>query len=385
MGIDVQHIFVKIARDLYVISLIFSISFFLRGSNNIVITSLPIFVKHYFRFSAPEIGILAASMSISMFVSSGIVNTFFGNLRRILVRIFSVVYGIVLPVISISNSLSIWLISSLVGFCAGLIFPNIVSTSSEIEERKRRERAISLYTVALSLSLVIGPYLESIILENYPLRDVFLFFSPFGVIVAVLSFFLKIPTGGKGEISLALLSSPSFALAVINNTSYDVPFAAITTFGGILEISRGISTAFVAISFSVYFLTSFLSRLAITLRPTERVFRLVFLSLLMAMVGLVMISFSRTLPEFMLSMAVLGIPHGLTYPVSLTILSRGFPRESIASANSLFFSVMSIVSVLTPIVIGFIGSIVGIALSFLSLEVLVVSSIVAMAFLTRRS
>jgi len=376
---------VKFAKEIYIVSLMFSLAFFLRGSNNIVMTSLPLYVKDYFSFNPSEIGILAATISTSMFISSGIINPYFPKSRKWVVRISSIAYGIILPLISLSTSISVWLYSAVVGLAAGMIFPNVITMSSEINDRKTKERAISLYTVALSLSLIVGPYMESLILRYYPIKEVFLFFSPFGIAVAVLSFFLKFPLSSRGTVSLSVVKSLPFILAIINNTSYDVPFAAITTFAGVLEISKGISTEMVALSFSLYFLTSFFSRMLMVVRPVNRVLIPISVSLIIAFIGLLGISFSSSLFQFLLWMAILGIPHGFTYPVSLTILSRGFPDQRILAANSLFFSLMSIVAVITPLLVGYVASLVGISKSFLSLEPLVIFSLAAITILSKRS
>lgn len=375
----------RLTRDLYIISLMFSLAFFLRGSNNIVITTLPLFVRYYFNFTTPQVGLLAALMSGSMFFASGIANPYFPRVRKTLIRIFSILYGGVLIVTPFLNGTTVWIASIIIGFAAGIVFPNVISMSSEIGDRKTRERAISMYTVALSLSLVIGPYIEYLILRVYPLKDVFVVFAPFGVIVAVLSFRLNVPSSSQTKVSMKIVKSIPFMLAVINNTSYDVPFAAITAFGGILESLRGLPTELIPISFAVYFLTSFLSRLFMALKPVNKIFSLMFSSLVVAGTGLYLLSFSQTFLEFIVSMAILGIPHGLTYPVSLTLLSRGFSKEDITSANSLFFSLMSLVAIIAPIIIGGISFLVGLPDSFLALESLVIASMTAMAILKRRS
>ncbi|BBG27540.1 MFS transporter [Sulfuracidifex tepidarius] len=375
----------RLARDLYIISLMFSLAFFLRGSNNIVITTFPLFVKHYFDFTTPQVGILAAFMSGSMFFASGIVNPYLPQIRKLLVRVFSILYSVTLISTPFLNGATVWIASVVVGFAAGIIFPNVISMSSEIGDRRIRERAISLYTVALSLSLVVGPYIEYLVLKAYPLKDVFLVFAPFGIAVSILSFYLKVPSSNQTKVSTKIVKSIPFILAVINNTSYDVPFAAITSFGGILEVSRGIPAGLVAVSFAVYFTTSFFSRLFIALKPVKRIFSLIFISLVIASVGLFSLSFSQTFSEFLASMAILGIPHGLTYPVSLTVLSRGFSKDNITSANSLFFSLMSIVAIITPIIVGGVSLFIGLAESFLALESLVIISIIAIIILKERA
>jgi len=59
----------------------------------------------------------------------------------------------------------------------GILFPNIIALSGSLNDRKMSERMLALYTAVLSLSLIISPGLESLILQRFSLREAFIFFS----------------------------------------------------------------------------------------------------------------------------------------------------------------------------------------------------------------
>jgi predicted MFS family arabinose efflux permease len=62
---------------------------------------------------------------------------------------------------------------------------------------------------------------------------------------------------------------------------------------------------------------------------------------------------------------LLGIPHGLSYPLSLLYLTRSYGPEERSSANSYFFSVNTIVMVAGPIIGGYSIQIIGFRETFL--------------------
>jgi DHA1 family multidrug resistance protein-like MFS transporter len=358
------------ANILYSVLMIISMTFSVRASNNMLATTIPLLVKYNLGFNEILIGLISAVFSLSTFFMSGFVNA---NLkskeRRVLFIFSSIVYAALFPFFSIVNYVSIWILSIAIGFVLGALMPNIITSSSLYEDKKVRERIISIYTLTLSLSLIIGPAIESIILTKFTLRESFIFFAIFGFLAAITSFFIKFPEKESEKVSSGrrtpIFKNAGFRASVINNLIYNVPFAMITVFGGIYaKESFHVSYSIVTILFSLFFATSFLSRLIFTIKPPNNLSFQMIMSAILTALGLSILVLSNNIIIYAISFLILGIPHGLTYPLSLVALTRSFSPEQRNKANSYFFSVLTAIGTFIPILFGAVIELLGIRLTF---------------------
>lgn len=255
------------------LTVIVSMTFAIRASNNMIATTLPLFSKYYFHFTQSEVGILSALLSLGTFITSGIINSRLqSNTRRRFFIISSVAYAIILPLFYFTNSLTIWIVSLLAGLSLGSIMPNIITYAGLLDDRKARERLLSIYTLALSASLVAGPAIETAVLTHFTIPYVFLFFEPFAILSAILSFFIKFPEENSKSARVSVFNNPGFKTAVINILTYNIPFSVILTFGGIYAVDYlHVSFAEVTALFSLFFTTSFLARIYLSIRPPQSV------------------------------------------------------------------------------------------------------------------
>jgi predicted MFS family arabinose efflux permease len=349
------------------ILIIVPMTFVIRASNNMIITTIPLIARYDFLFNNTEIGLISALFSLGTFITSGIINARLKSpIRRKVFISSSISYAIVLPLFYLSSPLLIWLFSALAGFSLGAIMPNIINAAGLLKDRKARERLLSIYTLALSVSLVAGPAIESLILKYYTLRSVFLWFEPFAVLAVILSFFIQFPEEKNiVKTSVNVFSNPGFKVAVINILSYNIPFAVFTAFAGVYAKQVfGISYSQVTALFSLFFLTSFIARLYLSIRPAQLISRFTTFSILTTAVGLSIITLTKSFPLFLLALFILGFPHGITYPMSVISISRTFTPETRNAANSQFFAIMMLVGVVTPTIAGLIAQLIGIRLMF---------------------
>jgi len=84
-------------------------------------------------------------------------------------------------------------------------------------------------------------------------------------------------------------------------------------------------------------------------------------------VGLTVLGVSHSMYGYALSLLILGLPHGLTYPLSLLTLSRSFDERTRSAANSYFFSVMMASGAIMPFVAGALVELIGIQYSFIAI------------------
>ncbi|KQB34237.1 multidrug transporter [Acidiplasma aeolicum] len=353
-----------------------SLTFSVRASNNLILTTIPLISKYYLNFNSVLIGILSASAMGSTGIMSALINSRLDSKKRRKLFISSVfIYSVFEPLFYFSNPYNIWLLVIFSGFFFGSIMPNIISSAGTIKDKKTRERALTLYTLSLSASLVIGPIIESYILLYFNLYQLFLFFIPFDIIAVILSFKIRFPdeNNRKTKRTLNIFKNNGFKLSVFNNISYDTPFALILTFGGIFARTEfNAPYSFVEILLAGFFGLSFLSRFYLSYRPVRRLYITTTFSILLTITGLIMVYLSRNLITYFIIICMLGIPHGLTFPTSLTALSRSFNENEISVANTYFYAIMMFLAVAVPSISGLMVYSIGLRYTFLLFSVPVI-------------
>ena len=360
---------------IYII-LLMILTFSVRANNNVILTTIPLISKYYLNFNSIEIGLLAAVAVGSTGLMSALINSRLCPRKRRKLFISSIIiYSIFEPLFYFSNRYSIWILVLLSGFFFGSVMPNIISSAGTIKDKKTRERTLTLYTLSLSASLVIGPLIESYILLYFNLYQLFLFFIPFGILAVALSFKIRFPEENKNKTKkkINVFSNNGFKLSVFNNISYDIPFALILTFGGIFARTEfNAPYSFVELLLAGFFGLSFLSRFFLSYRPTKKLYKTTTVAISITIVGLIMIYFSSSLIIYFIIICFLGIPHGLTFPTSLTALSRSFKEDEISVANTYFYALMMFLAVVVPSVSGLMVYSIGLRYTFLLFAVPVI-------------
>jgi len=327
---------------IYAISL-FLVTFAVRAVNNMVGTTTPLLAKYGFSFSNALVGVLTSIVAAVNLLSIILINA---RLPSRLRRAFFIVSNATIPMLLLlyylSNSVDIWVISIITGFAYGLIVPNLLTSASIFGDQATAERLLVLYTLALSTSLVVGPLLETYLLTHLNYRSVYLPFIPLAVLALALSFKLKFPPDpprnrGFSAIRSNVLRNRGLVSAMLATTTYSVPFAVFTAFIAIYAQSiYHVSKYLAYFSFVPFFLTSFLTRLYLTVRVPRGLFLPMLISITITIVGISMLYLSPTYTAFLVAMTLLGVPHGSTYPLSTLMVSRGTSIEERNAANSYF-------------------------------------------------
>ncbi|MGC8506413.1 MAG: MFS transporter [Thermoplasmata archaeon] len=356
------------------IFIILSITFFIRASNNMMLTSVPLLAKYDFNFTQEEVGIIAALSSFSTFLTTALVNTRLSSgSRRVAFIVSNVIYVLVFVGFFESTYITVWLLAAVAGAVLGLMMPNIVTAAGLFKNAAVRERVLSLYTVALSLSLVAGPAVESDLLKYYPLRTVFLLFAGFAVVSALLSPLIRFPQENKVRVRTNVFGNYGFRSALLNIMAYNVPFSLLVAFAGIYEKNTfDISLSTVTLLFSFFFVASFGSRLFLSFRPPRNIRLQMIVSMILSIAGILIMVLSTNLYIFIAALLILGVPHGLTYPLSVLSITRSFDPKFRNMANSYFFSVMMMIGVILPFVGGTLIDLYGFRLTFFGIMFLIV-------------
>ncbi|MGC8571470.1 MAG: MFS transporter [Caldivirga sp.] len=372
---------------MWTVIILLAFTFMARASNNMIQTTVPLIAREYFNATEAEIGLLSSVISVSSFIATMWVNARLDSVkRRILFEASTLLYFLIFIIYPFVNYIGLWLTSVAVGFLLGIIMPNVATSSSIIgKDQGTRERVIALYTFALSLSLTIGPIIESIILRYFTLRDAFLFFSVFSAVMVALSPKLPFPAEKPGGVRFKLSSiwgKASFRVAIYNNAMYSLPFAMLTAFGGIYAIEYfHADNSLVYLLFAAFFTTSFATRLYISIRPIRDVKYASISMSILTIVGMVVMTLSPNMYAYAVALAILGIPHGLTYPLSLIVISRDSRDDERNIMNSAFSSIMTIIGILSPIALGISAELLGLRY----MTIIVEASVVFFTWLLYRS
>ncbi len=271
----------------------------------------------------------------------------------------------------------------------------------------QRERAIAIYTVVLSISLAVGPLLETLILSiaHQAVRIPFVVFAVFPFLGAPLAIVAGrrqrpslpsrvgqtepiadqdaglVPTDLVVEVSIdevaavgldrtnplvgteglheqqrksGLLSTHAGRMALVAQLLYGVPFAGITVFGALVaRVGFGFSPAEAQLGFTVFFVVSFVARAAVAWRaPVTHKRGLLTVSAAMTVAGLLLLGLGRGGWALYLAMGALGIPHGLTFPLALSLVAEATPIAALPRVNATLLGIGNITTVIVPLILG---------------------------------
>ncbi len=357
----------------FTMAVIVSATFGARSSNS-VIPSYGQILGRQFNFSATKLGLMAASFMVSSFIASALVNARLpAPTRRKYFIASSVAYSIIYPAFYLANPYLIWLLMVAAGLALGPVMPNIMTSAGSIEDPKSRERVLALYTLTLSVSLLVGQTIAALVLRYVSIREGFLLLEPFAALVGISAPFLPFPTertstrtGGGGFRHSDVLRSEGFIASVLNNLTYQVPFSYLTAFAAEYAIkSLGAENWLGVLAYVPFYATSMASRTFLTIRPPRDIVKHMVIAASLSVAGLLAAWVSRSLAVFYIAMTVLGIPHGMTYTLSVLAISRTFRKEELNAANSYFFSVMMVIGSALPAALGLIADRVGYRDTFL--------------------
>jgi DHA1 family multidrug resistance protein-like MFS transporter len=185
-----------------------------------------------------------------------------------------------------------------------------------------------------------------------------------------------IPGGAGGAVSGGAggaVPARAFRLALTVMLAYQVPFAAVVSFGAILARSvDGVSAAGTQQAFAVFFAASALVRVLLVWRPPGRHRPLVLAASAAAtVVGVAGLGLSGSPAGLLGSMAVLGLPHGTTFPLASSILAeqQGVGEMALGRANGRLMAGTNAASVVTPFALGWLAATAGYRTAFLLIEI----------------
>ncbi len=377
-------------------AIVVTATFGARASNSVIPSYMQI-LGRLFTFSELEIGLMAVAFMVSSFISSAFINARLDIVKRRWFFIISAaLYAAVYPLFYFASPVTVWVIAFVAGFAIGPIMPNIMTSAGMVTDRRARERLLAIYTLTLSVSLLVAQALAGGVLKYINVREAFLAMEPLALLVAISAPFLRfrMPQGvqakdapGMNKVSAKeVITNAGFLASVLNNLTYQVPFSFLVTFAVVFaEQAFGASGSLAVLSYVPFYATSLLSRLLMSIRPPQNLLRQMVLAPSVTIIGLLVAWQARTLAFFFVAMAILGVPHGITYTLSVLAISRTFRAERLNAANSYFFSTMIILGSALPAILGAAADAVGLREIYLLLVPVVIAVLGATLVFARKT
>lgn len=361
-----------------------------RATQNMALTTFSLLAKERVGVGSAAIGGLAAvAAGVTVAVNVGVAGRVPVSWSGLAAACGSLVVVPALVVLGQARSvMELGVGAVLMGLGGGVVFPALTTAVGQVDP-ERRERTLAFFTLTLSGSLAVGPLLESVVL-GLSHQNVSVPFFAFTILpcVGVITIGLAWTLGGRDHVltmaptrsdlieaglvgrleapdsvtagplrrllSRGSLGNRGWRMAITGELLYAVPFAAITVFGALLaRTSFGVSPEEAQLGFSCFFVTSLTARAAVAWRaPIARKLPLMLLSGLLTGMGLLLLASGNGFVLLLLAMGILGIPHGITFPIVLAQVAEASTSASLGSANAAFLAVSNSTEVLVPAVLG---------------------------------
>ncbi len=349
-----------------------TLAFFIRMTNNMVNTTAPILAKYTYSLNSTDVGLTGTIIYLFTLISTAFVNPRLQGMAKKKVFILSMfLTSLSLIGLYFQNLILFWLFLSVFGFFTGFLFTNILTSISTNIEGVSRERGLAAYSMALSLSLLIGPIIERFSLSRVGNEGIFIEFFPLMVIASILSFKIKAPEIVEKRDVKGAITTPGFLASIISITAYNVPFAAFTVFMDIYTKEKfGVSSSFAYYVFIFFFAASLLTRIYMQFRPFKHLRIPLTFFIMITVATFLIIGFVNNIYLYFALIAIMGIPHGGIFPIATILISRGTPRERLNAANSYFTSYNNILFLGVPPIFGYLSTQIGFTFSFISLGII---------------
>jgi hypothetical protein len=168
--------------------------------------------------------------------------------------------------------------------------------------------------------------------------------------------------------------------AILSSAVFTVPYAALSTFLPVYSsLVFGIPTALAFTSFIPLYVVSLLVRSYMATTRFQGLAVPVFASIAITFSGIVIMYLAPSYVVLLAVMALLGIPHGMTFTLGLYMVARTSAIDERNASNSFYSSHYGVANVLVPLAMGYLAILVGIHVAFLIL--LVPSALLAVSFL----
>jgi MFS family permease len=360
----------------------------------------PLFVKYILHTNLVYVGIATAVYAASTLSVRYIISI---RVKPIHITKFIIVGMILFSMTMLGYFFSDSLIEFLLfvvisGFATAIIMPFLLSLVNFVSDKKDIEKNLTIYSLMLSLALVIGPILGTLLLAVLNIRYIYLLLFVFAA--AGVFFAIKINKTAKNKIKekisnelnqqynaahtnikkkkdkliFRLFKNKKFLEVIFYNTVFSICFASIVAFGGVYARNNFNAPYFlITLLFAIFFISSLLTRIALLFLTKKgkikQKMNIMNISILLSSLSFAAMFLSNNIIFYALALVLLGIPHALIFPIGTMRISEVVEVKQIVAANTIYQSNFDIGGIIGPFFLAYIGEAYSIKLIFLSLAV----------------
>ncbi len=379
---------------------VFIVILFQRANTMMVQSINPLFVKYILHTNLVYVGIATAVYAASTLSVRYIISI---RVKPIHITKFIIVGMILFSMTMLGYFFSDSLIEFLLfvvisGFATAIIMPFLLSLVNFVSDKKDIEKNLTIYSLMLSLALVIGPILGTLLLAVLNIRYIYLLLFVFAA--AGVFFAIKINKTAKNKIKekisnelnqqynaahtnikkkkdkliFRLFKNKKFLEVIFYNTVFSICFASIVAFGGVYARNNFNAPYFlITLLFAIFFISSLLTRIALLFLTKKgkikQKMNIMNISILLSSLSFAAMFLSNNIIFYALALVLLGIPHALIFPIGTMRISEVVEVKQIVAANTIYQSNFDIGGIIGPFFLAYIGEAYSIKLIFLSLAV----------------
>ncbi len=382
---------------------VFIVILFQRANTMMVQSINPLFVKYVLHTNLVYVGIATAVYAASTLSIRYIVSV---RVKPIHITKFIIVGMILFSMAMLGYFFSDSLIEFLSfvvisGFATAIIMPFLLSLVNFVSDKKDIEKNLTIYSLMLSLALVMGPIFGTFLLAVLKIRYVYLLLFTFAA--AGIFFAIKIYKTAKNKIKekicqknkvmygepnqnnnnngqkkdkliFRLLKNKKFLEVIFYNTVFSICFASIVAFGGVYARNNFNAPYFlITLLFALFFISSLLMRIVLLFLTKKgkikQKMNIMNISILLSSLSFAAMFLSNNIIFYALALILLGIPHALIFPIGTMRISEVVEVKQIVAANTIYQSNFDIGGIIGPFFLAYIGEAYSIKLVFLSLAV----------------
>ena len=277
---------------------------------------------------------------------------------------------------SFSGSAVIGSLVALAGVGMGLPQPFLAPSMHLNSKSERPFVGIGLYSIALAIGLILGPFIASIFFALGGFSLVFLVLAGVAMIGACLAaarnFISRNDPVLESKASrlsfsswMKALRTRAFANSFVLNFLYSMLLPIVISYAGVYGEARfGISAPNILFLFTATFVASALIRVYVTSRA-RKLRSLILPSLVFLISSIVLIGSAPTSLLFIAGMMIFSIPHALIFPVTNFYALKSVSQDLVMNASYVFQTSSGIVEFVSPSIAGIAVALYGISNLFL--------------------
>ncbi|MEM0117898.1 MAG: MFS transporter [Conexivisphaerales archaeon] len=257
------------------------------------------------------------------------------------------------------------------GFGSGLIQPLLAPSMHSNSRPSSPFRGISLYSTALSLALVLGPLISSIVIGLSSFKMLFIMLS--AICLISLSLPLMASNNEDGSEKKGLLTGliqvfsrtlllRDFRREFLMNLVYSLTLPIILSFAGIVaEKVYNFSSTDVLLSLTALFAISSTIRFSMRNTGIKKFSKVMLLPASLLLVSSIILYFGNSWFLFLAGLLLFSVPHATIYPWTLYNVFQTVDRERLVQASYIFSLSSGISEFISPPLTSFAIYYLGIA------------------------